>query len=107
MSHTESPAISARIAKIEAVTGKQVILRATRLRNSLFRGRITERAAHILLEYRDNVSGFFWHYEIIEELLGHVESGRTNAALYEGDVQYADAPTKPPCPCPESDRAPT
>lgn len=91
MRHDESPVISRQVAEVERATGKRVLVRGARPRNPLFRGRIVERARCIIIEYRDDTAGYFWHYRIIEELLGHVRQGRRNVVLYEGDIQYADA----------------
>lgn len=68
-----------------------MIVRGARPRNPLFRGRIVERVRCIIVEYRDDTAGYFWHYRIIEELLEYVRQGRRNVVLYEGDIQYADA----------------
>lgn len=37
----------------------------------------------VLVEYRDDVAGYFWHYDIIEELLEHLEQGRLSVVLHE------------------------
>jgi hypothetical protein len=89
---TESPVIRKRIAQLERLLGKRVVIRGARLRNPLFRGRIIQRPGRIIIEYRDDTAGYFWHYRIIEELLDHLEQGRLNVVLYEGDIQYADIP---------------
>lgn len=98
MKSSESAAINRRVADLERITGKPIIIRGTRLRNPLFRGRIVERSGCIIVEYRDDVAGYFWHYEIIEELLSRLEEGRRNVVLYEGDIQYTDVQPRSPIP---------
>jgi len=85
-------ALEQRIKAIEAHLGKRIILCGVRVPGSGFRGRITERRRHVVLEYRDTTPGFFWHYEIIEELLTYVEQGRGSATIFEGNIQYVIGP---------------
>ncbi|MGQ9730727.1 MAG: hypothetical protein ACUVX8_05570 [Candidatus Zipacnadales bacterium] len=85
--------IEARIQRLEAVTGKRIIVRPVRSRCQCFRGRLTEKAQYIVLEYRDDVPGYFWHHDILHELLDCIEEGRgQQITLYDGDVQYVEVP---------------
>ncbi len=86
--------IDERIRKLERLRGKRIVLRGVRTNNAQFRGRLVERNGYIVIEYRDDKPGYFWHYEIIEELLDLVEKGSCNIILYEGDYQYMDVPLK-------------
>ncbi len=86
--------IDERIRKLERLRGKRIVLRGVRTNNAQFRGRLVERNGYIVIEYRDDKPGYFWHYEIIEELLDLVEKGSRNIILYEGDYQYMDVPLK-------------
>jgi len=86
--------IDQRIRKLERLRGKRIVLRGVRTNNAQFRGRLVERNGYIVIEYRDDKPGYFWHYEIIEELLDLVEKGSRNIILYEGDYQYMDVPLK-------------
>jgi hypothetical protein len=82
--------VEERIRRIEKERGKKVILRGVRVPDARFRGRIVERPRCIVLEYRDDEPGYFWHYEIIEELLDAVERGIKNVTLFEGDYQFME-----------------
>jgi hypothetical protein len=86
--------IDDRIRKLEKLRGKRIVLRGVRTSNKHFRGRLVERHGYIVLEYRDDQPGYFWHYEIIEELLGLVEKRSGNIILYEGDYQYMEVPVR-------------
>jgi len=66
---------------MERRLGKRIILRGARDPDPLWRGRLTERPSHFLLEYRDATVGFFWHHDIIRELLDLLEQGQTEAVL--------------------------
>ena len=70
-----------RIRRVEQRVGKPIILRGVRDPDSLWRGRLTGRPSHVLLEYRDDVVGFFWHHDIIRELLDLLEQGQTDVTL--------------------------
>ncbi len=94
MSQVESTTITRWVASLEQACGKRIVLRGVRVPNPRFRGRIVERPGGIVVEYHDDTAGYFWHYGIIEELLGHLARGRSNVVLYEGDIQYADVPLK-------------
>ena len=81
-----------RISKLEELCGKRIVLRGVRTSNKHFRGRLVERNGYIVLEYRDDQPGYFWHYKIIEELLDLVEKRSGNIILYEDDYQYVEVP---------------
>lgn len=87
--------IDQRIKRIESQTGKRVLLRPVRSRNPALRGRVAERGAHFVLEYREETAGYFWDHDIVRELLTCIEKGlgRT-VALYDGDVQYVEIPLR-------------
>ena len=86
--------IDERIRKLEQLRRKRIVLRGVRTNDPHFRGRLLERKSYIVLEYRDDKPGYFWQYEIIEELLDLVEKESSNIILYEGDYQYVDVPLK-------------
>jgi hypothetical protein len=95
MSRSLEPDIDARIQRIESLTGKPVVLRPVRPTCHCFRGRVTEKSACFVLEYRDETSGYFWHHDIIRDLLACIEERRGQAiTLYDGDVQYVEAPLR-------------
>ncbi|MBU0609673.1 MAG: hypothetical protein KKI08_17430 [Armatimonadetes bacterium] len=70
-----------RVRETERRLGKRIILRGVRDAYPLWRGRISAFPSHFLLEYRDATVGFFWHHDIIRELLDLLEQGRTEAVL--------------------------
>ena len=91
MNSNESPTIMRRLGRLGRAMGKPLVLRGVRLWDTSFRGRILEKPDRIILEYRDDTAGYFWHYEIIEELLDHVAQNHTDVVLHEGDIRHADA----------------
>jgi hypothetical protein len=87
--------IDERIQRIEQSTGKPVALRAVSPTNCCFRGRVSERGDCFLVEYRDDIAGYFWHHDIIRELLACIEERRgQKITLYDGDVQYVEVPLR-------------
>ena len=70
-----------RRREVERRLGKRIVLRGVRDPDPLWRGRLTERPSHFLLEYRDATVGFFWHHDIIRELLDLLEQGQTDVTL--------------------------
>lgn len=74
-----------RLKQLEWRLGKRIVLRGVRDPDPLWRGRLTERPSHILLEYRDATGGFFWHHDIIRELLDLLEQGQTDVTLRDED----------------------
>ncbi|MFQ6097129.1 MAG: hypothetical protein ACE5O2_05320 [Armatimonadota bacterium] len=84
--------IEERIRQIEEDRGKKLILRGIRTPNPRFRGRIIERPRYIVVEYRDDEPGYFWHYDIIQDLLDAIERRVTNVTLFEGGFQFVELP---------------
>ncbi len=80
-----------RIAALEKALGKRIIVRPLCCDEPLFRGRLTVRATHIVLEYHEREPGFFWGYDILHELLDRFDQRRENVTLY--DVDSSDAQT--------------
>ncbi len=78
--------------QVERQIGKPVILRGLQSPAPEFRGRITERPGYVLVEYRDDVAGYFWHYDTIRRLLALVAEGQRNVTLCEGDIIFPDIP---------------
>jgi hypothetical protein len=85
----ESPAILREVAALEGQIGRRIALRAVREPDPSFRGRISERPGYLLVEYRDDTAGYFWHYDIIEELLRHLSRGSRSVMLCEGEIGYS------------------
>lgn len=75
-------------ARVEAAVrrwGRPIILRAARWPDASLRGRLSQRAGALVLEYRDDGAGYFWHLDIIGELLHYVEQGIFEITLREGE----------------------
>ena len=70
-----------RVQQAAQRLGKPIVLRGVRDPDPLWRGRLTERPSHFLLEYRDATVGVFWHHDIIRELLDLLEQGQTDVTL--------------------------
>jgi hypothetical protein len=77
-----------RVKQVEAHVGKRLIIRSVRTPEEGFRGRVQVGVRSVLIEYREDTPGYFWGYELLEELLDHVEQGRPSAIIYEGGIQY-------------------
>lgn len=73
--------ISRRVRELETRFGVAIVLRAVHVPEPDFRGRIERRGGKVILEYRDDTPGFFWHQDIIAELLDRLESGEENVTL--------------------------
>jgi len=66
----------------EQAAGCRIVLRGIKPEDVEFRGRIISRPGYILVEYRDEIAGYFWSEAIIEELLRAVVEGRRDLMLY-------------------------
>lgn len=75
--------IDRRIADIEAELGRRLIVREVRTPERTLRGRVEVRASTVLIEYCAELQGYFWGYELLEELLDWVESEARSACFYE------------------------
>ena len=80
-----------RVKQLEERLGKRLIVRSVRTPEEGFRGRVEVGPSTVLIEYQEDVPGYFWGYELLEELLDYVEEGRPSAVIYEGGVQYVPA----------------
>ena len=71
------------VRQVEAAIGQPLVLRAVRTPERELRGRLVARADYLLLEYRDDTAGYFWHHDVIRELLTLVREGYRNIELYD------------------------
>ena len=85
MTGGESPAILRRVKALEQATGRRVVLRGLHPVDETFRGRVVAGPGLIVLEYRDDTAGYYWHYPIIESLLSYAESGCLDVVVHEGE----------------------
>ncbi|MCX7599103.1 MAG: hypothetical protein N2512_09585 [Armatimonadetes bacterium] len=76
------------MARVEAAArrwDRPIILRAARWPDHRLRGRVSQRAGALVLEYRDDGAGYFWHLDIVNELLNYVEQGHFQVTLREDE----------------------
>jgi hypothetical protein len=76
-----------RVRQLEHRLDLRIILRPVHVPDTRFRGRILKRPGRIVLEYRDEVPGFFWDYDILRELFAHLETGETDLSLYDEETR--------------------
>ncbi len=77
--------LQVRLEAVEQALRRPVVLRAAVWDDTALRGRLTRRAGALVLEYRDDGVGCFWRYDIIAELLDHVEQGHLELELRDDD----------------------
>ena len=70
-----------RIKSLEKKIGERIVIKGVRGIDPDFKGRLVGKGGYILLEYNDELPGFFWHYETIERLLDLIEQGHRDAIL--------------------------
>ena len=75
--------IDTRIAQVEEATGKRLIVRAIATPEPEFRGWVEVRPSTVVIEYVEELPGYFWGFELLERLLRWVESGGGSAWFYE------------------------
>ncbi len=94
MNDTALPdAMRRRVQALEKRLGRPIILRAARWPDAGLRGRVSRRHGALLVEYRDDVAGFFWHLDIIDELLTCIENGQLEVTLRDAERStIADTP---------------
>ena len=80
------------VREVEQATGEQIVLRGIKTPDASVRGRISSRPGYLLLEYRDETAGYFWHHDIIRELLALVRQGQRDFVLYNWDALFARLP---------------
>jgi hypothetical protein len=86
--------LRARIEAAEVNLSRRIVLRGARWPDCALRGRVTHRTGLIVLEYRDDIAGYFWHYDIIGELLDHVEKGHFEVTLLDQQQQSIENPPR-------------
>ncbi len=74
--------IDARIAQVEDEVGKPIIVRSVSTPEREFRGYVEVRPDAIIIEYVEELPGYFWGYQLLERLLEWVEAGGDSAWFY-------------------------
>jgi len=70
-----------RIKKIEKKIGQRIVIKGVREIDPDIKGRVVQKPGYVLLEYNDELPGFFWHFETIEKLLDLIERGERDTVL--------------------------
>ena len=84
--------LESQIREVEQATGERIVLRGIKTPDPSVRGRISSRPGYLLLEYRDETAGYFWHHDIIRELLALIRQGHRNFVLYDWNTLSIEPP---------------
>jgi len=84
--------LESQVREVEQATGERIVLRGVKTPDPSVRGRISSRPGYLLLEYHDETAGYFWHHDIIRELLKLVREGQRDFVLYDWDMMLAAPP---------------
>ncbi|MFO7946670.1 MAG: hypothetical protein R6V19_07640 [Armatimonadota bacterium] len=75
-------------AKLEAQIGMPIVVRGIHAPDPALRGRIVHKIDRIVLEYRDDNAGYFWHIDILREMFEMLGDGVFEAVLRDDDMHY-------------------
>lgn len=70
---------------MERAIGKRLIVRSVTTPEPEFRGWVEVRPSTVVIEYVEELPGYFWGFELLERLLEWVEAGGGSAWFYEQD----------------------
>ena len=84
--------LESQVREVEQATGERIVLRGVKTPDPSLRGRISSRPGYLLLEYRDETAGYFWHHDIIRELLALIRQGQRDFVLYDWNALFAGPP---------------
>lgn len=87
--------IDARIARVERALGKPVIARPVTTPEPQFRAWVEVRPGAVVIEYVEELPGYFWGYRLLERMLDWVEGGGASAWFYEHDRRLISIPAYP------------
>lgn len=88
--------IDTRIAQVEQTVGRRLIVRSITTPEPEFRGWVEVRPSSVVIEYVEELPGYFWGFELLERLLEWVESGGGSAWFYERDGRLVRIPAEKP-----------
>jgi len=74
--------VEGRLARLEARLGRRIRVRLARWQDEGLRGRLREDGCDLVLECNDVNPGFFWHVDVVRELLDRVEAGEIEAEVH-------------------------
>lgn len=85
-------------AETEQIIGERLVLRPVKVSEPGFRGRLTQRPGYLLVEYRDETSGYFWDLDALREMLRYVCQGRRNLTVLDNgwQIQEETVPSETP-----------
>jgi len=86
--------IDARIEQVEAAIGRRLIVRTVRTPEPEFRGWVQVRPSAVVIEYVEELPGYFWGFELLERLLDWVEAGGCTAWFYEQGGRLVSIPAE-------------
>jgi len=86
--------IDARIEQVEAAIGRRLIVRTVRTPEPEFRGWVQVRPSAVVIEYVEELPGYFWGFELLERLLEWVEAGGGTAWFYEHGGRLVSVPAQ-------------
>lgn len=89
-------------AEAENILGRRIVLRAVHAPEPTFLGRITDRGPYLLIEYRDETSGYFWDLDVLRTVLGRACAGECGITLYEGGRTVPEPDGSAPAERPQS-----
>ena len=78
--------LDARIHQVQQRVGKPLLIRTVRTDEPDFRARVQVRASAVIIEYVEELPGYFWGYELLEELLDYVEDGGGSATFHADEL---------------------
>ena len=84
--------IDTRIAQVEDAIGKRLIVRSVTTPEPEFRGWVEVRPLAVVVEYVEELPGYFWGFELLEKLLRWVEAGGGSAWFYEQNGKLVRIP---------------
>jgi hypothetical protein len=86
--------IDTRIAQVEEAVGKRLLVRSITTPEPQFRGWVEVRPSAVVIEYVEELPGYFWGFKLLERLLDWVEAGGDSAWFYEQDGRLVRIPVE-------------
>ena len=80
-------ALDEHIRQVEERLGRPLVIRTVRVEDPDFRAQVRVGPSAVIIEYVEELPGFFWGYELLEELLEYVEQGGGSADFYRDGVR--------------------
>jgi hypothetical protein len=84
--------MDARIVQVEQALGKRLIVRSVATPEPEFRAWVEVRPSAVVIEYVEELPGYFWGFELLEHLLAYVAVGGGTAFFYEHEGRLVRVP---------------